>query len=250
MIEEWLAGFPGPARSALAVLEKHRVPCAPILTLNEAVSAPTLARARHGAPRRRPAARGVRYPGPASEVFRAGPTADGTVAPICSAQHNEEVLKEIAGLSRGRDRRALRTASAGAGYGTEESGGLSRRAPGGNNHAHPQPLRGRRRHIAFPGHRGRVGRAAARQPALEALPSDRARLPQGRLPTTTSTGIRHRAASTSSISTPVCRSRPATERAVSSAPGEIVLVEDVSGKGHLSKAVGGKIRHCLFIPIE
>jgi len=33
-------------------------------------------------------------------------------------------------------------------------------------------------------------------------------------------------------------------------PGEIVLVEDVSGKGHLSKAVGGKIRHCLFIPIE
>ena len=33
-------------------------------------------------------------------------------------------------------------------------------------------------------------------------------------------------------------------------PGEVVLVEDVSGKGHLSKAVGGKIRHCLFIPIE
>jgi hypothetical protein len=33
-------------------------------------------------------------------------------------------------------------------------------------------------------------------------------------------------------------------------PGEIVLVEDVSGKGHLSKAVGGKIRHCLFIPID
>ena len=33
-------------------------------------------------------------------------------------------------------------------------------------------------------------------------------------------------------------------------PGEVVLVEDISGKGHLSKAVGGKIRHCLFIPIE
>jgi hypothetical protein len=33
-------------------------------------------------------------------------------------------------------------------------------------------------------------------------------------------------------------------------PGEIVLVEDVSGKGHLSKAVGGKIRHCLFIPVD
>lgn len=33
-------------------------------------------------------------------------------------------------------------------------------------------------------------------------------------------------------------------------PGEVVLVEDTTGKGHLSKAVNGKIRHCLFIPIE
>ncbi len=33
-------------------------------------------------------------------------------------------------------------------------------------------------------------------------------------------------------------------------PGEVVLVEDITGKGHLSKAVGGKVRHCLFIPIE
>jgi hypothetical protein len=32
--------------------------------------------------------------------------------------------------------------------------------------------------------------------------------------------------------------------------GEIMLVEDTTGKGHLSKAVGGKIRHCLFIPVE
>ncbi len=34
------------------------------------------------------------------------------------------------------------------------------------------------------------------------------------------------------------------------AKGEIMLVEDTTGKGHLSKAVGGKIRHCLFIPVE
>jgi hypothetical protein len=33
-------------------------------------------------------------------------------------------------------------------------------------------------------------------------------------------------------------------------PGEIILVEDISGKGHLSKAVGGKMRRSLFIPIE
>src|SRR5215210_3864314 len=31
--------------------------------------------------------------------------------------------------------------------------------------------------------------------------------------------------------------------------GEILLVEDTTGKGHLSKSLG-KIRHSLFIPIE
>ena len=32
--------------------------------------------------------------------------------------------------------------------------------------------------------------------------------------------------------------------------GEVILVEDVSGKGHLSKAVGGQLRHCIFVPID
>jgi len=32
--------------------------------------------------------------------------------------------------------------------------------------------------------------------------------------------------------------------------GEILLVEDTSGKGHLSQHLEGKIRHSLFIPIE
>lgn len=32
--------------------------------------------------------------------------------------------------------------------------------------------------------------------------------------------------------------------------GEVVLVEDTSGKGHLSQAVGGKIRNCIFVPVE
>lgn len=32
--------------------------------------------------------------------------------------------------------------------------------------------------------------------------------------------------------------------------GEIILVEDVDGKGHLSQSVDGKLRHSLFIPIE
>ncbi|MFP6698724.1 MAG: hypothetical protein VCF08_17800 [Alphaproteobacteria bacterium] len=32
--------------------------------------------------------------------------------------------------------------------------------------------------------------------------------------------------------------------------GEVILVEDISGKGHLSKAVDEKIRHCIFVPVE
>ncbi len=32
--------------------------------------------------------------------------------------------------------------------------------------------------------------------------------------------------------------------------GEVILVEDTTGKGHLSKAVGGTIRHCIFVPVE
>ena len=32
--------------------------------------------------------------------------------------------------------------------------------------------------------------------------------------------------------------------------GEIILVEDIDGKGHLSQSVDGKLRHSLFIPIE
>ena len=32
--------------------------------------------------------------------------------------------------------------------------------------------------------------------------------------------------------------------------GEVILVEDTSGKGHLSQHLEGKIRHSLFIPIE
>ena len=32
--------------------------------------------------------------------------------------------------------------------------------------------------------------------------------------------------------------------------GEVLLVEDTTGKGHLSKAVDDKIRHCIFVPID
>ena len=32
--------------------------------------------------------------------------------------------------------------------------------------------------------------------------------------------------------------------------GEVILVEDTSGKGHFSKAIDGKLRHSIFVPIE
>jgi hypothetical protein len=32
--------------------------------------------------------------------------------------------------------------------------------------------------------------------------------------------------------------------------GEVILVEDTFGKGHLSKALDGKLRNCIFVPIE
>ncbi len=32
--------------------------------------------------------------------------------------------------------------------------------------------------------------------------------------------------------------------------GEIILVEDVKGKGHLSKSINSEMRHSIFIPIE
>jgi hypothetical protein len=32
--------------------------------------------------------------------------------------------------------------------------------------------------------------------------------------------------------------------------GEVVLVEDTTGKGHLSKSVAGKMRRSVFVPIE
>ena len=33
-------------------------------------------------------------------------------------------------------------------------------------------------------------------------------------------------------------------------PGEVILVEDIKGKGHLSQSIGGKLRHSIFVPIE
>ncbi len=32
--------------------------------------------------------------------------------------------------------------------------------------------------------------------------------------------------------------------------GEVLLVEDTTGKGHLSRAVDSRLRHCIFVPVD
>ena len=58
---------------------------------------------------------------------------------------------------------------------------------------------------------------------------------------TISTGTPRPGANTSSISDGEAREIGA---------GEVVLVEDTTGKGHLSQALAGQIRHCIFVPVE
>jgi hypothetical protein len=33
-------------------------------------------------------------------------------------------------------------------------------------------------------------------------------------------------------------------------PGEVFLLEDTTGKGHMSKNIEGKLRHSVFITLE
>ena len=64
----------------------------------------------------------------------------------------------------------------------------------------------------------------------------------------TSTGIRLHGANISSTSMPGSISPRATAKP--DGAGEVFLVEDTTGKGHLSKAIDGKIRNCIFVPID
>jgi len=32
--------------------------------------------------------------------------------------------------------------------------------------------------------------------------------------------------------------------------GEVILIEDTWGKGHLSKALDGRLRHCIFVTLD
>jgi len=96
LIEGWLAGFES-REAALQALERHRVPCAPVLTLNEAVAHPHLR--QRGTIRQvsDPQLGEFAIPGPPVRFSR-WPERTDVHADLLGA-HNEEILKELAGLS-------------------------------------------------------------------------------------------------------------------------------------------------------
>ena len=96
LIEEWLTGFPD-RESALKVLQEHRVPCAPVLTLHEAVA--------HEHLRSRKTVRRVQDPQlgafdiPGLPVkFSRWPDPTDVTADLLGG-HNDDVLREWIGLS-------------------------------------------------------------------------------------------------------------------------------------------------------
>jgi CoA:oxalate CoA-transferase len=96
LIEGWLSGF-DTREAALEALERHRVPCAPVLTLNEAMAHPHL-KAR-GTVRQvsDPQLGAFAIPGPPVRFSR-WPECGKLRADLLGA-HNETVLKELVGLS-------------------------------------------------------------------------------------------------------------------------------------------------------
>ena len=96
LIEGWLARFES-REAALQALERHRVPCAPVLTLNEAMAHPHLR--QRGTIRQvsDPQMGEFAIPGPPVRFSR-WPERTDVHADLLGA-HNEEILKELAGLS-------------------------------------------------------------------------------------------------------------------------------------------------------
>ena len=96
LIERWLAGF-DTREAAISALEKLRVPCAPVLTLNEAMAHPHLRRRGTVREVSDPQLGTFAIPGPPVRFSR-WPERNDLRADLLGA-HNEEVLKELAGLS-------------------------------------------------------------------------------------------------------------------------------------------------------
>ncbi|MCJ2072422.1 CoA transferase [Methylobacterium sp. J-030] len=96
ILEGWLSRFPS-REAAVAALESHRVPCAPVLSVHEAMNHPHM--------RERGSVRSVDdrhlgtfdVPGPPAR-FSAWPTNADLRADLLG-EHNESVLREVAGMT-------------------------------------------------------------------------------------------------------------------------------------------------------
>ena len=125
-----------------------------------------------------------------------------------------------------------------------------RARPGKECHEDPSALRGRERRVALGGRRGGVHGGDPRRPPVGASAGHGNHLSRGAARLRPRLASAPRGGSTSSTSTPASRSPRATARSRRIGAGEIVLVEDTWGKGHLSKAIDDKVRHCIFVPVD
>lgn len=96
VIEGWLSRFP-TRDAALAALQKQRVPCAPVLTVNEAMAHPHLRERRTVRRISDPRMGEFDLPGVPAK-FSAWPDRTDVRAPLLG-EHNEEVLRGLLGLS-------------------------------------------------------------------------------------------------------------------------------------------------------
>src|SRR5262249_35150052 len=96
IVEGWLGSFPS-RDAAVAALEAERVPCAPVLTLHEAMAHPHLR--QRGTVRRGKGATIGEFDVPRLPA-RFSPWADGReIAADRLGEHNEEVLHELLSLT-------------------------------------------------------------------------------------------------------------------------------------------------------
>jgi CoA:oxalate CoA-transferase len=96
IIEAWLKEFP-TREAAIAALERHRIPCAPVLTLNEAMREPHL-RQRRTVRRVEDAQIGA-FDIPGLPVRFSQWPSDATPRADLLGEHNEQVLRELIDLS-------------------------------------------------------------------------------------------------------------------------------------------------------
>ena len=106
LIEAWLAGF-ATDEAALAVLERHRVPCGPVLSPADAIAHPWFV--EQGVVRQVTDPEGGTFAVPGFPIRFGGVRPDAPLAPAALGQHTAEVLA-LAGLDEVAARAAMASA--------------------------------------------------------------------------------------------------------------------------------------------